>query len=378
MKKAQFSSQFNWIYILLVGGFILTLFITLSTRQQDVAEVKINAISLEGISTIFEAARTGNSLSTKIEITELTMGFHCEEINNYIYSDYTVNSLSKRMPGVVVFAPPELTGRELITWTYSWEMPYKVMNFFYIVNSKVHVYFYLDDSYSDFEHALQESFSENIAHEFVDSPDKILDANDDLTIIVIDDTIDPSSLYDQLQDFEKDVVVVQVTPYGPDVPPKNPTAYFGDITFYDKETIQTGKTQYFGLASLYGAIISGDKEYYECTMKKAVERLKRVSCIYNQKYAELESSLEDPDCKSVVMAAQNIQQHYLGYTEPSEDPAFCYFDNSELVLGANDFNIFDNGLVTDSGMEEHLTYNYYLALRNQNRKSIGESCESLY
>ncbi len=380
MKTAQLSSQFNWIYVLLVGGFILTLFITLSSGQKEVSEKKIDALSMEGITTIFEAARTGNSLSTKIDLSEITMTFTCEEFDkespsNYLYSDYSVNSLHRRIPGVVVFAPSTLRGRDLTTWTFAWEMPYKIMNFFYIVNSKTRIYFDLSDENQNLRTAIKESLSSDIIHEFVSSTDELLDANDDLTIIVIDEQTQPSELYDHIKEFNKDVVIVQIKPYGVDVPPRNPTAYFGDIAFYDKDGIkQETETKYFGLASLYGAILSGNKEYYECTMKKAVERMKRVSCILNQKYHTLEQSNIGPTCKSVMLSAQHIQQSF--FSSENAEP-FCSYNNQLILeLGATDFDIFEKGIDSESG--KYLAYEYYIGMRNQNRKSIGESCESLY
>ena len=53
-RKAQVSTQFNWIFILIVGGLILSMFVAFSSKQKSIAEVQIDARSLEGINTIFE------------------------------------------------------------------------------------------------------------------------------------------------------------------------------------------------------------------------------------------------------------------------------------------------------------------------------------
>jgi hypothetical protein len=351
------------------------MFVAFSSRQQSISEVQIDARSLEGINTIFESARTGNSLSTTIDTPSINMEFSCESINGYTYSDYSVNGIRKKTDGMVVFAPSKLSGKGLITWTYAWDFPFRVMNFFYVSNERVRYYFVLKDSDLRSIYDLTfETFSDNFKSEFLETWDssKIVDLNDDLTVVVLFanelSISDLDEIEATIENFEKDVKIIVVTPRSEFAPPRSNDALFGNIEFYDKD-MNSEISSYMGLASMYGAIVSADKSYYECTMQKASERFKRLACIFLQKYESLKEKY-DSDCRLIyVRSIDNLRTYF---SSESND-IFCSQNANILTLSEN--NALTN-LLSDGDYSNEL--DLYNSLYASNKASIGESCAPLY
>ncbi|MFP4117706.1 MAG: hypothetical protein ACLFTR_02170 [Candidatus Woesearchaeota archaeon] len=295
-RKAQVHSQFNWLFVLIVGGFFIILFFTMSTRQADSAQQRISATALEGISNIFEAARTGTSMSATVDIPDIEIKFSCENelFGDNTYSEYRVGGFSRRIDALPTFAPGNLEGDNLVTWTQSWEMPFNVMNFLLITNEQTRFFFVKNDDFSDIYEDIENSFSDNMKVEFVDSidDDRFADFNDDFSIVVLfsEDDEDPDDLDAIDETFSGFYRVVQITP---------DRDMFGTINFYE-DAAHVSEIKYAGRASLYGALFSPDKEYYDCSMSKAMERFVRVSCIYNQKHRSLADYYSsDAQCVSV-------------------------------------------------------------------------------
>ena len=295
-KGSQVHSQFNWLYILIVGGFFIILFFTMSTRQVDTVERRISASALEGISNIFEAARTGTSMSATVNVPDLKIEFLCESrlFGDNIYSEYRVGGFSRRMDGLPTFVPGDMEGDNLVTWTQTWELPIPVMNFLYIANSRTRFFFVRDESFSDIYSAIEDSFSSNMRAEFVESEDpRFADFNDLYSIIVVftESTSEPTELLEYVDEtFSGFYRLVQVVPE---------SINFGRINIYE-DMSHVGEMTYAGRASLYGAIFAPDESYYECSMRKAIERLGRVACIHHHKHKALREHYSgDVQCRNV-------------------------------------------------------------------------------
>ena len=364
MRKSQVSSQFNWVFVLIVGGMFLLIFFTMGRRQTDAADVRISATAISGLSTILESARTGTSLSTIIDIPEIEIEFSCEIIrDNIIYSDYRVGPMSKKLPILPTFVPGVLNSRNLITWTMSWDMPFKIMNFLYLANNDMRFFFYFpDNQFISFERLINETFSNNIKHVFARDSDNILDYNEEYSIIVIfsnDDNFVANLDFDPGNRFRKQVRIIQIKPSEDNI--------FGHVKYFDRNRNQVGsQVAYYGLASFYGAIFSESDEFYTCSMLKAMERFKRVSCIYKQKFERMrESYLSVPGCLNVYSGTVNYVSNYFEYGGMS----FCISSGDEISLG--DFEKTDFSEYTRERT-------FYRNIAQSNRQAILNSCELLY
>lgn len=369
-KKSQVSTQFNWIFVLIVGGMFLLIFFTMSNRQSSAADTRISAIALAGISTIFESARTGTSLSTVVNVPDIDISFTCQSglFGNNIYSDYRVGGLSRRIPALPTFAPGTLRGTNLITWTVSWDMPFKIMNFLFLANSRTRFFFYFpDDQNLDFKQTINETFSRNIYSIITDTTEDLDFYNDLYSIIVIfaDDATFNSLDKGFLSRFDNDVRVIQVIP--------DDDFRFGNIKYRDGAANLEGESIYFGLASFYGAVFSPDKEYYECSMKKALKRFERISCVYKQKYQLMRQTyVSNPNCDFAYNNALQAFNNLFG-------DEFCVITENTDPQTSEEFpNTIDLNSPTFS-FESYIDYkNFFDDLSTQNRQTIVRSCELLY
>ncbi len=356
MRKSQVSSQFNWIFILIVGGFFLMMFFTMSTRQADVSERRISATALSGLNNIFQAARTGTSLSTTITVPEMRVDFTCEIISDNIYSDYSVDGFTTRIDEMPTFAPGFLEGTSINTWTYRWEMPYTVMNFLYLSNPSTRIFFvFPEGEFEDLKKTINETFSSRKRHHFLESLDDVQDFNDDHTLIAkfTDGEMSNAPVFDH---FNNDVRTINMKPYETD-------NRFGEADIYakDGQTV-SNDVPYLGLASLYGLIFSPDEEFYECSMKKAVRRLARISCIYYSKYKELEEFYQGEDLYCSNLYPQAIQE-----MEELFGDDFC---------DAEDLRIEEISKAESFKMEDY--HSFFRGMSQANTGAREFSCEMLY
>ena len=356
MKKSQVSSQFNWIFILIVGGFFLMMFFTMSSRQADVSERRVSATALSGLNNIFQAARTGTSLSTTITVPSMRVDFTCEMISDTIYSDYSVDGFSSRIDELPTFTPGYLDGSNINTWTYRWEMPYTVMNFLYLSNRATRIFFvFPEGEYENLRDTINETFSSRKRHHFVEELDDVEDYGDDHTVVAkfTDDGISDSA---HSSDFSYDVRSISIEPYEND-------NRFGKGQMFDKQGTEIGETRtYAGLASLYGLILSPDDEFYQCSMNKAVRRLARISCIYYSKYHEImEMYSEDTACYYQYDNAIQQMDDFFG-----DD--FCDLDDASL------------GDLSDHATEidKDAYHDFFYAMAEYNTGTRQYSCEMLY
>ncbi len=331
-KRSQVHSQFNWMYVLIVGGFFILLFVTMSMRQADSAQQRISATALEGISNIFEAARTGTSMSATVSIPDLEIEFTCrqgilsEVFGDRLYSEYRVGGFSRRIDELPTFVPGILEGDNLITWTQSWDMPMPIMNFLYITNEQTRFFFIENEEFPEIYWRIEDSFSSNMQSEFLQSiaEERFADFNDDFSIVVIfSDDPRPNEIDDIVETFSGHVRVVQVSP---------DDDFFGKVKYYDEFGDNAGEVNYAGRASLYGAIISPDADYYECSMTKALRRMARIACVHYRKHVELQDYYSDNvNCRRVYNNAVASFDDFFG-----DD--FCN-TNADGALELGDFSL---------------------------------------
>ncbi|MBU0461982.1 MAG: hypothetical protein KJ574_05330, partial [Nanoarchaeota archaeon] len=129
-KKAQEGpeAQFNWIFILIVGAIIIAFFTLIVIKQKSASEVKVSSVLTKQLNTIFVGARVSSGTVQEIPTPNFAVRFTC--------NDYYIGAVSQRLGNRVLFAPENLEGNMIITWTLDWSVPYKVTTFLYVTNPK--------------------------------------------------------------------------------------------------------------------------------------------------------------------------------------------------------------------------------------------------
>jgi hypothetical protein len=172
MNNKGVQSQFTWIFIMVAGAIILTLFITVSYRQQAVSTERL-AVNLERTLDTIIATSLQTPESTFPVPTPLGgVTFGCTKTCDCRLG-VGPNPRGSPFRDKIYFAPPFVEGGELLLWTTSWETPFRATNFLYITTPSVDHIIVVDDSprSQKLREILEPKIPSNISARFVQSRD---------------------------------------------------------------------------------------------------------------------------------------------------------------------------------------------------------------
>ena len=137
-NKGSMSIQFNWILVLIIGGLILTFFISVVQKQRSVSEENIASSIQTDLQSILASSHVSTETASVIEIPSNEIQYSCEgfKVGNQFPTKFRYT-----------FAPDLLkSDRNTISvFSYDWSMPYKITNFLYVTSPDIK---YLIDSSS--------------------------------------------------------------------------------------------------------------------------------------------------------------------------------------------------------------------------------------
>jgi hypothetical protein len=241
----------------------------------------------QGLSDVEEANKLMTKLDTLITVTEESadayktfqlphteVTFFCE--GNY--SAYTVrNSRPVDTSFNIIFAPKRLEGNSIITWTKEWGVPYKVGSFLFLANEKTKYYFIdaTEDFLNDFPPELVVEVPEDVSI----IPDQGYEKYKFITFSDGDDLINSLNQNNNIKGRSEVYVIDDLE--------------VGEISYYERAPFSEDEDiPYLGEASVMGVIISEDREFYECTMMKALKRLELITNLTYQRTYYLYNNIE--------------------------------------------------------------------------------------
>jgi hypothetical protein len=273
-KKAAIGIQFNWIFVLIVGAVLLFFFFSIINKAKESSDESIN-IKMLGY---FENILSGTNI--KIGTVEnYTLGRG--ELLELSSDSYNFQRSSRQIRNKIVFGPNLIKGEKLILYTDYWSMPYKVDYFVYLTSNEVR-YVIVDET--DNRNYITEVFE--LMPEFVN-----VETREHIRLNNIPDKnfykvkfifINPSKEPDEYNYFEsaraKDFSAIKITPDGNDL------NTYGKVQFYKKDgsslDIDGDELPYVKEEMLLGAIFAEDAEFYEKSVRKALDKLEIISTIY--------------------------------------------------------------------------------------------------
>lgn len=274
-NKAQVETQFNWIFILIVGAVILIFFTGIVIKQKSSSEAKIS----ESVITDLESIFTGGSLSTgtsqMIETPNVDIRFDC--------TGYDIKGVKKTIANMILFAPSTVKGRNILTWNLDFNMPYKITGFLYITSPEMR-YIFVGYKPEDISR-MNSTLPKNMNIEFVSSMNEIKDKNNyRVRLIAKGQSGGRSGIFDgaapqSIKNMKDRLSALLITG--------------NKLTFYSCDSSgnfrKTGDTLQVDITgselepSLYGAIFTDNIEMYNCMMGKALERAYFVSKVYSDR-----------------------------------------------------------------------------------------------
>ncbi|MBN2881586.1 hypothetical protein JXM83_06075 [Candidatus Woesearchaeota archaeon] len=292
MKKSQISSQFNWIFILIIGAVILTFFISIVSKQKDQAETKISINVVMSFKTILQSSLVKERSTQAISMPKQTLEFYCELdtcTTHGCYSGYRVEGSSVDVSSdlMSIFSPRKISGKKMITYSLDWNLPFKTLNFLFVTSDDVR-YILVRDSLEDYK-TVMKHFPDNITLDVVNSSslDSLIDEgfyNVRYIFLNDDSTLQSADLIDSVGGKNsKNVSAVNLEF-------ESGSIGFGKISYYSHLSgvkVKTGESYFIDNATMVAAIFSDDSEIYDCNLIKAFNRLGRLAGVYEQKINNL-------------------------------------------------------------------------------------------
>ncbi len=298
-KRGMIGEQVNWIYVLIAGSLILAFFATLAIRQKGQADSNQAQESLKAIDELmFQPPRS----SQLVHFSNIELTISCDTTGITSLKIGNEQALKAEDP---VFSPPSIKSNEIIAMTNEWNIPFKASNFIYLTaNDTRYVILYRDLE--------SKSIADQISRELPDQANKAVQEStrpiantNSKRIVIIGAGIAPSAP----SWAAKEISLIQITPQTDDMEE-------GSITFY-----QAGQPlpayPYTGKAMMIGAIYSGNRKAFDCSMKRAYQRASMVSLIYSMKASKLEAAQAGiPRCNDKYNTGKIDQIKTLANTDP--------------------------------------------------------------
>jgi len=333
-KKAQIQITFNWIYILIAGALILLFFVGIVAKQKVASEEKLSAEVIQILGSIFTAAEVSEKTKIPIDTSGLAdypLYFDCKDgVTEFGIKGKSANKKNNIDP---IFAPTEIKTTKLLLWSLPYKLPYKIMDFLFI-SSVNNMYVLMGNDLGFAAEFMNVTEGFNTVYIQSNTLPADFDPGKDVKIKIIDpigNVLPGLDIPESLASLDdEDVSAVSFGLLG--------------VTFYQKKGSgwkEIGSSELLSLpgkrnVAKYGAIFSGNKNVYECNMKKAIRRVIYVSEVYTEKAREIEQhhNSELDLCKVKVSGLFDlVESHKISAQKCSVlFPEIC----SELVSSASE------------------------------------------
>jgi hypothetical protein len=277
-KKGEIEIQFNWIFIMIAGALIFLFFFSIIRWAMKSSDDSASVTTANYLDSILTSAAVTKDTVTAVDAPFNQLDFKCA---NGFKID---NGQWKQINNKIIFAPNRLVNGKLVTWSMSWDAPFRITNFLFVTSPQER-YIFIGGWGDEVFKYLNQSVPKEIKAEF--NPITTDDKNNFKVRFVYVNT-EPDR--DHAIKFSKmgaaDVTALKIT----DTSISGEASF--DLSFYKKSlpgaTIASwqkiGDTATANDdASLWGAIFTDDPTDYTCNMGKANERYNLVASIYEKR-----------------------------------------------------------------------------------------------
>lgn len=300
-KKAQISSVFKYIFVLVAGSIILLFFIKFAIQTEKGGQEIIKTEILHMLDSSLQAFSIAESSSSLIPNTPWPKQVHVKFGTKANCGKFMMVGQKFFVPiERVIFGPSEMKARQLQAWTISWRFPFRITNIFYLTNPGSKHYLIYDSSNEQFLRKISSYPPATKAFEMDHFPKNF-------GIRIVNSEIEPRSKLKTL-DMVKVNYFEQKSGVGqglkgsyikasPECEDENEESYkcYGEITFFDGNQ-ETGTSTFVGREMMFGAIIADSYEEYECQYSIALRELERLINLYTTKAQKL--NIKKPDCET--------------------------------------------------------------------------------
>lgn len=292
-KKGVIEVGFAWIFILIAGALILGLFTYIGVTQSSFFMDLFSAKLLKDLNTIFVGTEISRDTAATFEIPKTKLAFDC--------NSYSIGSVSFPLGDRFIFAPSEIESPEIVAWSKSWNLGFRVANFLYLTSPYTKYYVVYDSNVDD-----SEVFANDIMNDLPTILDKemfdinvagdkrIENRHYERIIVLMFGSFDVSGLDlgrydpDDFREYDEDEITfiyVKSPAYQGGVKDSN---FVADLIFRNKnQLIIAGPMEIIDKSALYAAFISGNPDIFECKYERAFTKAQFVTRLYSERAKKL-------------------------------------------------------------------------------------------
>ena len=288
VKKGAIEVQFNWVFVLIIGVFILSFVFTVIRAQMQTTQAEVDATVRSRFDTVLQQASQtpGTLFSVQLRGTKFTSADSC--VDSFYFND----NRNLRIQLEAAFSPKEMDSVQgtFLLWVLPWSMPFRITNFVYLTTPDI---VYLLTYKPETEEFAKEI---NYSRTTMSLPDDMIKE------VISYDSL--NSKLNALRNLNTRVVYIYDNcdnvnfPSGADsavcINVKNSTNDMGLDGFghvrYLYPNNEHHDTYYLGRQSLFGAIFSEDHVQFDCSMQKAYNRMNLLLDVYHFRSLNLSDS----------------------------------------------------------------------------------------
>ncbi len=296
-RKAQGAeSQFNWIFVLIVGVLILTFFGYIILKQKTASEAKFSGTVTKQLNTILVGAKVSSGTVQEIPTPEVSIRFSC--------TDYYIGPASQRLGTRVIFAPEYLDElSSIITWTLDWNNPFKVTSFLYLTSPKIRYYVIGPDNEktNKFYKSLPDKLNKKQFTPEELNSNAVLFENDKAVRFIFYNTgaLDTEYLLDS--SFSEAIAS------GLSIEPTTNKLQF--LSFTGTALTPVGEpVEFHEDPVMFGAIFSDNKDIFDCVLERAYTRLNIITQVYFEKLNLLAPEFKGDSCELYYLKNQKLSK----------------------------------------------------------------------
>ncbi len=254
-KRGIIEAQLTWVFILIVGVIILLFFVGIAQKQKQISDTKNAAEILQQLDGILTGAEVSTGTASLVNIPKLDIELTCDA--------FTIEGVTKQLDARVVFGPDLIQGRQLVMYNLDWSVPYRVTNFLYLTSPNVR-YVLVGEA----EQELESLLPEYITYESIPTSDNFTDKKNYKVRFVFWDK------QGNIPDVRGDISAVSIN--------DNSASFNNGLTW-------SPSIAYEGDAFKVGAVFAENSEQFNCTVKKAEEKKRIVTELYQDRINLLKS-----------------------------------------------------------------------------------------
>lgn len=321
-KKGIAPGIFKWIFATIAGALILVFFIKFTFLQEGTSLSIDDRRVVYGLDDQLDALSGTEVASKRIDFKyDVSLKFDCDGI---------ISNKFRKQTNKIIFSPLSLDGKYAQVWSRRWKFPFEISTFYYLSNKDSKSIIIYDRNTFSFVRDLEipRSFNVQLMDISDFDPSKLLigaRSLDQLNLLFFTNVRDVNEIFSQFKGVNLNVVEINLQTHEVEI----------------NNGVNTESTFYLGEGMLYGLVFA--PENYPCLKDKAIEQLKNIVEIYEEKAGLLVSKTSTrPDCQNLLEGSRK-------------------FLNTFKTL--DDVNAF---------------YQYSLSLESQNRDLEKNDCPKIY